>query len=53
MSGVWTHLYRAVDSESDTIDFMLSPKRDLKAAKLSNTMPFRSIYSRWGASAGG
>jgi transposase-like protein len=34
VSGVWTYLYRAVDSDGDTIDFMLSPKRDLTAAKL-------------------
>ena len=26
-------MYRAVDSEGDTIDFMLSPNRDLTAAK--------------------
>ena len=34
VSGLWTYLYRAVDSSGDTIDFMLSPKRDLMAAKL-------------------
>ena len=27
------YLYRAVDSAGDTIDFMLSPNRDLVAAK--------------------
>jgi transposase, IS6 family len=27
-------LYRAVDSTGETIEFMLSPKRDLIAAKL-------------------
>jgi IS6 family transposase len=34
VAGNWRHLYRAVDSAGDTIDFMLSPKRDLSAAKL-------------------
>src|SRR6204780_1758508 len=34
VAGRWTYLYRAVDSRGDTIDFMLSPKRDLIAAKL-------------------
>jgi len=34
VAGQWTSLYRAVDSAGDTIDFMLSPKRDLTAAKL-------------------
>jgi transposase-like protein len=35
VAGKWTYLYRAVDSGGDTIDFMLSPKRDLTAAKMS------------------
>jgi hypothetical protein len=30
----WAYLYRAVDSTGETIEFMLSPKRDLIAAKL-------------------
>ena len=34
VAGSWTYLYRAVDSAGDTIDFMLSPRRDLTAAKL-------------------
>jgi len=34
VAGNWTYLYRAVDSAGETIEFMLSPKRDLVAAKL-------------------
>ena len=34
MAGNWAYLYRAVDSGGDTIDFMLSPRRDLTAAKM-------------------
>jgi IS6 family transposase len=34
VAGNWTYLYRTVDSAGDTIGFMLSPKRDLTAAKL-------------------
>ena len=33
VAGKWTYLYRAVDSGGDTIDFLLSPKRDALAAK--------------------
>ena len=33
VAGRWTYLYRAVDSEGNTIDFMLSPNRDLTAAR--------------------
>jgi transposase-like protein len=35
VAGQRTYLYRAVDSEGDTIDFMLSPNRDLKKMKSS------------------
>lgn len=31
--GRWTYLYRAVDARGKTIDFRLSPKRDVAAAK--------------------
>ena len=31
VSGRWVYLYRAVDSEGKTIDFMLSDKRDRKS----------------------
>ena len=33
VAGQWTYLYRATDSAGNTIDFLLSPKRDLIAAK--------------------
>jgi transposase-like protein len=33
VAGKWTYLYRAVDSTGDTIDFLLSSKRDAAAAK--------------------
>ena len=33
MAGWWTYLYRAVDSTGETIDFLLSRKRDAVAAK--------------------
>ena len=34
IAGCWAYLYRAIDSAGETIEFMLSPKRDLIAAKL-------------------
>jgi len=34
VAGDWAYLYRAVDSAGETIEFMLSPKRDQFAAKL-------------------
>ena len=33
VKGKWKYFYRAVDSNGDTVDFMLSAKRNLKAAK--------------------
>ena len=33
VKGKWTYLYRAVDSEGATIDFLLSAKRDAAAAE--------------------
>ncbi len=33
VNGDWKYLYRAVDSEGNTLDFMLSAKRNKKAAK--------------------
>jgi transposase-like protein len=33
VKGIWYYLYRAVDKEGNTIDFLLTRKRDKKAAK--------------------
>jgi transposase, IS6 family len=33
IKGEWKHLYRAIDSMGQTIDFMLSAKRDARAAR--------------------
>jgi transposase-like protein len=33
VKGKWVYLYRAVDATGQTIDFLLSPKRDAAAAK--------------------
>ena len=33
VSGQWKYLYRAVDRDGDTVDFLLTAKRDLDAAR--------------------
>ena len=33
VKNVWMYLYRAVDSEGNTLEFLLSPTRDAEAAK--------------------
>ncbi|MEP9374713.1 IS6 family transposase [Mesorhizobium sp. KR1-2] len=40
--GQWTHLYRAIDSVGDTVEFLLSENRDLLAAKRF----FRKAFAR-------
>jgi IS6 family transposase len=39
VAGAWTYLCRAVESAGETIDFILSPKRDAVAAKYVLQMP--------------
>lgn len=33
VKGEWLYLYRAIDSNGDTVEFLFSKERDLKAAK--------------------
>ncbi|MBT2258907.1 IS6 family transposase [Priestia megaterium] len=44
VKGQWMYLYRAVDSEGNTIDFYLSKTRDHKAAKYFFKKTLRSIH---------
>jgi transposase, IS6 family len=42
IKGTWTYLYRAVDSEGNTLEFLLSPTRDAEAAKCFFVKALRS-----------
>ena len=42
----WCYLYRAVDSNGDTIDFMLSKKRDKKAARKFFKKALKSLHNK-------
>jgi transposase-like protein len=46
VKGEYKYLYRAVDSDGNTIDFMLSAKRDRKAAKRFFKKAFGSNHNR-------
>jgi putative transposase len=40
VKGKWVYLYRAVDSQGDTLDFMLSERRDEDAATAAENHHF-------------
>lgn len=47
VKGVWTYLYRAVDAAGQTIDFMLSRRRDTLAAKKFFEKALRSPHTEF------
>ena len=60
VKGVWHYLYRAVDKNGETVDFMLSEKRDKAAAKAffvksigSNGLPGTVTIDKSGANKAG
>lgn len=60
VKGRWTYLYWAVDRDGQTLDFMLSERRDLAAARRffkraigSNGVPDRIIIDKSGANLAG
>ena len=60
VKGCWTYLYRAVDRDGQTLDFMLSERRDLAAARrffkrviATNGLPVRVVIDKSGANLAG
>lgn len=60
VKGRWTYLYRAVDRDGQTLDFMISGRRDLAAARRFfkraigiNGMPDRVVIDKSGANLAG
>jgi len=60
VKGRWTYLYRAVDRDGQTLDFMLSERRDLAAARRFfnraigiNGVPDRVVIDKSGANLAG
>src|SRR5262249_39514578 len=48
VAGNWAYLYRAVDSAGETIEFMLSPKRNLIAITMFLRLALCGEGSRYG-----
>ena len=60
VKGKWTYLYRAVDRDGQTLDFMLSKRRDLAAARrffrqaiAAHGVPARVVIDKSGANLAG
>ncbi|QVQ38661.1 IS6 family transposase (plasmid) [Pseudochrobactrum algeriensis] len=60
VKGKWTYLYRAVDRDGQTLDFMLSERRNLSAARrflkkaiASNSVPNKIVIDKSGANLAG
>lgn len=60
VKGRWTYLYRSVDRDGQTLDFMLSERRDLAAARRffkraigTNGVPDRVVIDKSGANLAG
>ena len=50
VKGQWVYLYRAVDKEGQTVDFMLSKKHDEPAARAgTNGLPEKVTIEKSGA----
>ena len=52
---VWMYLYRTVDSEGNTLEFLLSPTHDAEAAKrfARQSPALDGLFGSWGASGPG
>ncbi|MGU3401695.1 IS6 family transposase [Brucellaceae bacterium D45D] len=60
VKGKWTYLYRAVDRDGQTLEFMLSERRNLSAARrffkktiASNGVPHKIVIDKSGANLAG